>query len=50
MWWVVLSSFEKFAAAIALKTLGISLAIVAPASYVERSGLHLCQTAIGLLK
>ena len=47
---VALSSSAKFAAAFALKKLGISLAIEAPASCVERSGLHLCPTAVGLLK
>ena len=47
---VVLSSSAKFAAAFALRTLRISLAIVAPASCVERSELHLCQTTVDWLK
>ena len=47
---VILSSSVKSAVAFALKMLGISSAVVAPASCVEHSELHLCPTAVDWLK
>ena len=47
---VVLSSSVKSVVAFASMMLGISLAIVALASCVERSELHLCPTAVDWLK